>query len=274
EPDERTPLIIQEPQPTPTPQPQIDTQRLLADEAAAHSIVDTTVRHLVQVYSQTPFSHLRVQDSTPTTDHTPDSSSRSSWRAYDPPLCPSLSPTIQRLRLGFDEPRESLKAETGGHATGHKKSFHSLKTIVKDSDGTPRDTSSLSHEARPNGLAPTVSDCEEVENYSRDSCLTPSSQFNTIRTDATFQTAVEDNGSIREVDGEPEPIQTDYPRTNGQPEFVGNLWQESSFKVQDSLFSESESTEPSYLTDDPQKLNEMVSAGFKLCDTGPILVDL
>lgn len=226
-PDERTPLIVNPPEITPPPHlpPIIDTAQQQADEEAANKIVYQTVRCLVDVYSQAPFSHLRIQgshqpllqSSNSDPSHTPEGST-STWRAYDPPRCPPAISEVLKLSLGFDKPISNFHS-TDSHSSdgrdqqdhqtaGQKRSFHSLKTIINHQTDLSSTTqyqpdhpktlpSLIDHPSDPTSSSiatqPALSTAQsETRHHSRENstALTScSTRFDTVR---TFRTARDD----------------------------------------------------------------------------------
>jgi len=71
------------------------------------------------------------------------------------------------------------------------------------------------------------------------------------------------------------------PQLSSTPDFVTRLWDQPNPPASapqppdtDSDQTSCQPEEPHHLTDDPKKLAEMISNGFRLSDTGPILVEL
>lgn len=289
EPDERTPLIINPPPPRPPPQLVQDTAQQIADEAAANKIVDQTVRCLVHVYSQAPFSHLSVNSHSQKDDdrsHTPDGST-TTWRAYDPPSCPPISPEIRRLRLGYDQAAPFSNKSNQSTRLDQKQSYHSLKNMVKQSsrsDSSPSNTTPpLQSHPNPDQSSDLSSSSQDLPSHSTpdqssvhssSQDLQSHSQHLRDPTDASdyqcdtmtsFQTALEHTPSH-------EPSES-LPSHTQPPEFVGKLWPNfhttSPFQDPSGLEERNDG-----LTDDPQDLRALLDSGFTLKDTGPILVDL
>ncbi|EGG12358.1 uncharacterized protein MELLADRAFT_70646 [Melampsora larici-populina 98AG31] len=277
EPDERTPLIINPPPPRPTPQLIQDTAQQIEDEAAANKIVDETVRCLVHVYSQAPFSHLtldsQTQERSDPQTHTPDGST-TTWRAYDPPSCPPISPEIRRLRLGYDQPRCANESNQSTRID-QKRSYHSLKTMINhthpnrsettipSSNTTPLTRSdSTPTPTRSSDLSSSSQDFQSHPQHLRDSTDTSDYQCDTI---TSFQTALEHTPS------HDEPSES-QPSHSQPPDFVGKLWPNfhTTLPFQDPSALERNEC----LTDDPQDLRALLDSGFTLKDPGPILVDL
>ncbi|KNZ51682.1 hypothetical protein VP01_3862g1 [Puccinia sorghi] len=123
-----------------------------------------------------------------------------------------------------------------------------------------------------------------------------STQFDTIR---TFQTARDHpNMASDDDDDDNNPqdltLTNDFPvahldtariinlpQLSSTPDFVTRLWDQPNPSASASHPPDTGSDqtscqpeEPHHLTDDPKKLAEMISNGFRLSDTGPILVEL
>ncbi|KAG0148603.1 hypothetical protein CROQUDRAFT_75258 [Cronartium quercuum f. sp. fusiforme G11] len=255
EPDERTPLIFDPPQPRPPPQPIPDTAQQLADEAAANKIVDDTVRCLVHVYSQAPFSHLSIDHQVPDSSHTPDGST-GTWRAYDPPICPPISPEIRRLRLGYDQPSSSdISSQNTG--LNQKCSYHSLKTMVNHSLRTVTPASTRTNPAS------NLSSPADIEGSNYQNLPEPTNasdtQYDTI---TSFQTALDDTPALDQSFGS-----LPDSRPPRRPDFVGQLWPDLPMASEPAEGGE-------YLTDDPKALQALYDSGYRLPDPGPIFVDL
>ncbi|WAQ82117.1 hypothetical protein PtA15_2A430 [Puccinia triticina] len=326
--DERTPLIANPPQVTPSPSlPVIDTAQQQADEAAANKIVSQTVRCLVDVYSQAPFSHLKIRGAITTPDlssdlpHTPDGAS-SAWRAYDPPRCPPVSSEASKYQLSIPNNFQSTSTQHSHQTAAQKRSFHSLKTIINHQDRSHPDEHDtrlsasliesqqdppprLSSSSTLPGSARTSTQSEN-QRHSRDNSFAPTScstQFDTIR---TFQTARDDHNLPNDDTDDPEDstlnpedatltasnfsisnLNGDHRQAShltSKPDFVSRLWdqpepqqaasesEQSPQTPSDQTSCQSEQTD--HLTDDPKKLAAMIANGFRLTDTGPILVEL
>ncbi|POW20869.1 hypothetical protein PSHT_03041 [Puccinia striiformis] len=334
--NERTPLISNALQVTPSPTlPVVDTVQQQADEAAANRIVSQTVRCLVDVYSQAPFSHLKIRQPIPTSSdlstdlpHTPVGTS-SAWRAYDPPRCPPVSTEASRYQLSTPSNFQSTSGHHYANQTAaSKRSFHSLKTIINHQDRSrseehdTRLSASLLDEQHHNGPLPRLSSSSTLpgsthetsnqsssQGHSRGNSIAPTScstQFDTIR---TFQTARDhhhlSNGDQDENDEEDLTVTAGFPIANlsninqqqptlppaqltSKPDFAARLWdqpdiptsnpseEESPKSQSDQTSCQTENTDhhTNPLTDDPKKLAKLISSGFKLKDTGPILVEL
>ncbi|KAH9823128.1 hypothetical protein DFH28DRAFT_1078213 [Melampsora americana] len=265
EPDERTPLIINPPPPRPPPQLIQDTAQQIEDEAAANKIVDETVRCLVHVYSQAPFSHLSVDSQKEDRSHTPDGST-TTWRAYDPPSCPPISPEIRRLRLGYDQSPFSIESNQRSRID-QKRSYHSLKTMVKQvnrSETPPSDTTPPAQSDSTPDQSFDLSSSQDLpppSQHLRDPTDTSDYQCDTM---TSFQTALEHTPSHEPSESQPSHSQP--------PEFVGKLW--PNFHTTLPLQDPSALERGECLTDDPQDLRALLESGFTLKDSGPILVDL
>ncbi|EFP91385.2 uncharacterized protein PGTG_17341 [Puccinia graminis f. sp. tritici CRL 75-36-700-3] len=326
--DERTPLIVNPPQVTPSPSlPVIDTAQQQADEAAANKIVSQTVRCLVDVYSQAPFSHLKIRGAISASDsisdlpHTPDGVA-TAWRAYDPPSCPPVSSETSKYQLSASTNFQSPSTNHGHQTAPSKRSFHSLKTIINHQNRSLPDehdtrlSASLidlqqdpAHRLSSSSTLPGSTHASTQfasQRHSRDNSFAPTScstQFDTIR---TFQTA-RDHPNLNNDDDEDDPDPTEdltlttsqFPINNhlngdldpppppllaSKPDFVTRLWDQSDHQEPPHESEESPAnlsdqtscqTDPTdLLTDDPKKLAEMIANGFRLTDTGPILVEL
>ncbi|PLW58762.1 hypothetical protein PCANC_00426 [Puccinia coronata f. sp. avenae] len=147
----------------------------------------------------------------------------------------------------------------------------------------------------------TSTQSSEHQPHSRRNSLAPTScstQFDTIR---TFQTARDDphlahDDDDNDDDSQEVTLTSDFPignldtqnqpspQTTSKPDFVTHLWdqppeQPTPTPPEDSPEHDSDRTschtaEPDHLTDDPKKLAEMISNGFHLTTTGPIIAEL